>query len=92
MTSIIIDSLQEIHQVGSELGIKPFVIRDKELESQGFGGIYGVGKASINPPALAVLSHKPKVGIYLIQEFLISIRNCYFQKSVERCQLAFLYG
>lgn len=52
--------LQEILQVGSELGIKPFVIRDKELETQGFGGIYGVGKAAVNPPALAVLSYKPK--------------------------------
>jgi len=52
--------LQEIHQVGSELGINPFVIRDKALEEKGFGGIYGVGKASINPPALAVLSHTPE--------------------------------
>lgn len=25
----------------------PFVIRDKELENQGFGGIYGVGKVSL---------------------------------------------
>ena len=42
--------IQEIDQVGKELGINPFVIRDQDLERQGFGGIYGVGKAAINPP------------------------------------------
>lgn len=52
---------QEIRQVAQELGIEPLVIRDKELEVQGFGGIYGVGKASTHPPALAVLSHNPTV-------------------------------
>merc|ERR1712136_421546 len=30
------------------------------MGTQGFGGIYGVGKAAVNPPALAVLSYKPK--------------------------------
>lgn len=38
-------------------GIKISVIRGKDLESQGFGGLYGVGKASTNPPALVVLSY-----------------------------------
>lgn len=52
--------LEEIGVVAKELGIEPFIIRDKELELQGFGGIYGVGKAAPNPPALAVLSHLPK--------------------------------
>ena len=44
-----------------ELGITPIIIRDQELEKQGFGGIYGVGKAAVHPPALAVLSHTPQV-------------------------------
>ncbi|CAB1315165.1 unnamed protein product [Coregonus sp. 'balchen'] len=51
--------LQEIKAVGTELGITPVIIRGEELKQRGFGGIYGVGKAAVNPPALAVLSHKP---------------------------------
>ncbi|XP_033626307.1 probable aminopeptidase NPEPL1 [Asterias rubens] len=51
--------LQEVHRVGKELGIVPFIIRGEDLDKQGFGGIYGVGKAAANPPAMAVLSHKP---------------------------------
>ncbi|MEQ2182348.1 putative aminopeptidase npepl1 [Goodea atripinnis] len=50
---------QEIKAVGSELGITPVIIRGEELKQRGFGGIYGVGKAAENPPALAVLSHTP---------------------------------
>lgn len=37
----------------------PTIIRGNELAQKGFGGIYGVGKAAVNPPALVVLSHKP---------------------------------
>ncbi|KAJ8779076.1 hypothetical protein J1605_012927 [Eschrichtius robustus] len=51
--------LEEIKKVGKELGIVPTVIRDEELKTRGFGGIYGVGKAALHPPALAVLSHTP---------------------------------
>ncbi|CAN0572879.1 unnamed protein product, partial [Ectocarpus sp. 12 AP-2014] len=35
------------------------VIRGDELEAQGFGGLYGVGKAAVEPPALVVLSYLP---------------------------------
>ncbi|XP_067887338.1 probable aminopeptidase NPEPL1 [Heterodontus francisci] len=52
--------LEEIELVGSELGIIPTVIRGEELGHKGFGGIYGVGKAAVNPPALAILSHTPE--------------------------------
>lgn len=52
--------LEEIKAVGSELGIVPEIIRGDELRERGFGGIYGVGKCAINPPALAVLSHRPR--------------------------------
>lgn len=33
------------------------VIRGEDLNAQGFGGIYGVGKAAVEPPALVVLSY-----------------------------------
>lgn len=34
------------------------VLRGKELADQGFGGLYGVGKAAVEPPALVVLTHE----------------------------------
>ena len=42
---------------GSGVTIK--VVRGKELDEQGLGGIYGVGKASDHDPALVILSHTP---------------------------------
>lgn len=48
--------------VGQSLGIKPFIIRGEELAAKGFGGLYGVGKAAVHPPALVVLSHTPPGG------------------------------
>ena len=51
--------IQEIQVVGQELGITPLIIQGEELDRRGFGGIYGVGKAAIHAPALAVLSHTP---------------------------------
>lgn len=35
------------------------IIRGEELKEKGMGGIYGVGKAAVSPPALAILSHTP---------------------------------
>ncbi|KAJ8926070.1 hypothetical protein NQ315_009925 [Exocentrus adspersus] len=52
--------LQEVQGVGRALNITPTIIRGKELADKGFGGIYGVGKAAVVPPALAVLSHTPQ--------------------------------
>lgn len=52
--------VQEACKVGQELSIKPVIIQGEELKERGFGGIYGVGKASVEPPALVVLSHCPK--------------------------------
>ena len=51
--------VSEAKRVGAELGIVPTIIRGEELRERGFGGIYGVGKAAANPPALVILSHKP---------------------------------
>ena len=42
-----------------ELAVK--IIKGKELEQNGFGGLWGVGKAAAHLPALAILSYKPKV-------------------------------
>lgn len=52
--------LNEVEIVGTELDIKPKIIRGEELNKLGFGGIYNVGKAAIVPPALAVLSYEPE--------------------------------
>uniref|UniRef100_A0A8C4N0A2 Probable aminopeptidase NPEPL1 n=1 Tax=Equus asinus TaxID=9793 RepID=A0A8C4N0A2_EQUAS len=54
-----VSTLQEIKKVGKDVGITPTIIRDEELKTRGFGGIYGVGKAAVHPPALAILSHTP---------------------------------
>ena len=40
-------------------GIKVRVWDEKQLKSQGFGGIIGVGQGSANPPRLVSLSYKP---------------------------------
>ena len=51
--------LNEIKLVAKELNIEPLVIEGEELNKQGFGGIYNVGKCALYPPKLVVLSHLP---------------------------------
>uniref|UniRef100_A0A336ME14 CSON014120 protein n=1 Tax=Culicoides sonorensis TaxID=179676 RepID=A0A336ME14_CULSO len=51
--------IEEVKEVGKALGITPVVIRGEALKERGFGGIYGVGRAADDPPALVVLSHTP---------------------------------
>jgi len=46
-------------KIGQDLGVEVTVVSGEQLKEQGFGGIYGVGKAAESPPALCVLSHKP---------------------------------
>ena len=46
-------------KIASDLGCRLQVIQGTDLRDQGFGGIWGVGKASENLPALAILSHVP---------------------------------
>jgi len=36
------------------------VIRGEELDAQGYGGLWGVGKAATVPPSLVILSHTPE--------------------------------
>lgn len=51
--------IEEVNAVANDLGKVPTVIRGEELNARGLGGIYGVGKAAVDPPALVVLSHEP---------------------------------
>eukprot|EP01116_Phalansterium_solitarium_P024127 TRINITY_DN8743_c0_g1_i1.p1 TRINITY_DN8743_c0_g1~~TRINITY_DN8743_c0_g1_i1.p1 ORF type:complete len:506 (-),score=179.10 TRINITY_DN8743_c0_g1_i1:194-1711(-) len=39
--------------------VKMTVIRGEDLAKEGLNGIYGVGKAAVEPPALVVLSYSP---------------------------------
>jgi probable aminopeptidase NPEPL1 len=52
--------ISEVRNVASKLDCSMTVIQGADLEAQGFGGIFNVGKASEHPPALVVLSHIPK--------------------------------
>ncbi|KNC97550.1 uncharacterized protein SPPG_07025 [Spizellomyces punctatus DAOM BR117] len=36
------------------------VISGEELQQKGLNGVYSVGKAAVNPPALVILTHTPK--------------------------------
>ncbi|GMR29844.1 hypothetical protein PMAYCL1PPCAC_00039, partial [Pristionchus mayeri] len=54
--------VEEALEVAKQLGpsIKTTVIKGEELASRGFGGIYHVGKAAVQPPAFVVLTHQPE--------------------------------
>lgn len=43
-----------------EVGAEFDVIEGKELQKKGFGGIWGVGRGSANPPAFVVLRWRPE--------------------------------
>ena len=52
--------LREIKVVVDDCpGAKLEVIRGLDLKNRGFGGLWGVGKAAVYPPALAILSYTP---------------------------------
>lgn len=40
-------------------GVSIHVVQGHALKEQGLGGLYGVGQASVHPPALVVLDHAP---------------------------------
>lgn len=52
--------VQESREVAEHLGCQIEVIQGAELEARGFGGLWGVGKASEHLPALVILSHIPE--------------------------------
>ena len=45
---------------GIKAGLKVTIWDEKQLKSQGFGGIIGVGQGSANPPRLLHISYTPK--------------------------------
>lgn len=45
---------------GEKAGLKITVLNEKQLKSQGFGGITGVGQGSSNPPRLLHIAYSPK--------------------------------
>ena len=45
---------------GVKAGLKISILNEKQLKSQGFGGIIGVGQGSANPPRLLHISYTPK--------------------------------
>ncbi len=44
----------------AELGCEILRIDDEDLDAQGFGGLWGVGKAAVHGPSLVVLTHDPE--------------------------------
>ena len=46
--------------MAQEVGADIMMIKGEEQRDRGFGALYSVGKASVEPPYLVVLSHKPK--------------------------------
>ncbi len=46
---------------GLKAGLKVTIWDEKQLKSQGFGGIIGVGQGSANPPRLLHITYTPKV-------------------------------
>ncbi|CAM9166754.1 unnamed protein product, partial [Ectocarpus fasciculatus] len=51
--------VEECREVAKAVGASIEVIQGEDLERRGFGGIWGVGKASEHLPALVILSHVP---------------------------------
>ncbi|EQC36919.1 hypothetical protein SDRG_05746 [Saprolegnia diclina VS20] len=51
--------VEEARAVATRIGAEFTLIQGTELRDRGFGGLYNVGKASLHPPALAVLSYYP---------------------------------
>ncbi len=48
--------LDRAREVAGEVGAEMHVIRGKDLDKRGFGGLWGVGKAAVHKPALVTLS------------------------------------
>eukprot|EP00960_Hanusia_phi_P058995 764046-Hanusia_phi.AAC.4 len=50
------------------------VIRGLELRDRGYGGIWGVGKAAVNQPALAILSYIPEGASQTVRKWKDSVK------------------
>uniref|UniRef100_M4BQQ9 Cytosol aminopeptidase domain-containing protein n=1 Tax=Hyaloperonospora arabidopsidis (strain Emoy2) TaxID=559515 RepID=M4BQQ9_HYAAE len=51
--------IAEAQAVAARTSSRTTIVQGEELRKQGFGGIYGVGKAATHAPALVCLSHVP---------------------------------
>eukprot|EP00898_Chlorokybus_atmophyticus_P007095 jgi/Chlat1/7387/Chrsp6S09188 len=54
-----VDISSNLHIKQKQLDVKTEVIRGSELRDKGFGGLWGVGKAAVLPPALVILTYEP---------------------------------
>lgn len=52
--------LEEVRELAGQADVQLTVLRGEELEQQGYGGLWNIGKTAIHPPALAILSHTPR--------------------------------
>lgn len=52
--------VEEARTLAARTGSGIEVIQGEDLKDQGFGGLYGVGQAARNPPAMVVLRHRPE--------------------------------
>lgn len=52
--------VEEAKAVAENVSASFKIISGKELDEQGFGGIWGVGRAATHPPAFVILSHEPE--------------------------------
>jgi probable aminopeptidase NPEPL1 len=52
--------VEEARAVAASVGAEIEVIRGEQLEERGFGGLWGVGRAAVHPPALVILSCGPE--------------------------------
>jgi len=52
--------VEEARSIATKTGASIQVLRGAELRDGGFGGLWGVGKAAVHPPALVVLSAGPE--------------------------------
>ena len=66
--------------VGGKVSLQ--IIRGKELEERGMGGLWNVGKASEHPPSLAVCRHSPP-------RRLAHSENSETESCTERCSSRF---
>jgi len=58
-TDAFVEEARRIEQELKGFGVTSTIIRGEDLREQGFGGLYGVGKAAVHPPALVVLKYNP---------------------------------
>merc|ERR1712063_203942 len=66
-TTFMVNRAKElVEELGADETVTGKVTMEKlcigeDLEAEGFGGIFGVGKAAANPPALVVLKYEPNI-------------------------------